>query len=221
VIERNIAATTHGRYLVEPPAHAGAAPMLVGFHGYSESAETQMERLRAISGSDSWLTVSVQGLHRFYQRRTNEVIASWMTRLDRELAIADNLAFVAGVVDDAARQWPVSGTLVFAGFSQGVAMAFRAAANSAHPVTGIIAVGGDIPPEIVPERLGQITTALMCRGATDNWYTSEKFAQDTGRLRAAGVELRELEFDGGHEWSEPVVDAASEFLRGLGGVSRR
>jgi predicted esterase len=213
VIERNIATTTHGRYLVEPPPASGPAPMLVGFHGYAEAADAQMERLRAIPGADRWLLVCVQGLHRFYQRRTNDVIASWMTRQDRELAIVDNLAFVTGVVREVASNWPTSGRLVFAGFSQGVAMAFRAATNATRDAAGIIAVGGDIPPEIGAPALRRVTTALVCRGATDNWYTPEKFADDAQRLRDARVPVRPVEFDGGHEWSAAVIDAAAEFLR--------
>jgi predicted esterase len=213
VIERNIAVTTHGRYLVEPPSAGGPAPMLVGFHGYAEAADAQMERLRAIPGADRWLLVCVQGLHRFYQRRTNEVIASWMTRQDRELAIVDNLAYVAGVVNDVAGTWPTSDRLVFAGFSQGVAMAFRAAADATRAVAGIIAVGGDIPPEIGAPALRRVTAALVCRGATDNWYTAEKFADDARRLRDAQVPVRPVEFDGGHEWSAAVIAAAAEFLR--------
>ena len=103
MIERNIATTTHGRYLLLPASTPAPAGLIVGFHGYAEGAESQLERLRAIPGADRWTLVSVQGLHRFYQRRTNEVIASWMTRQDRELAIADNLAYVDGVVDAASR----------------------------------------------------------------------------------------------------------------------
>src|SRR4029077_10113123 len=114
-------------YLVEPPASPGPAPVLVGFHGYAEGAETQLARLRAIPGAERWLIVSIQGMHRFYQRRTNEVIASWMTRQDRVAAIADNLTYVAGVMNAVTREWPDATRLVFAGFSQGVAMTFRAA----------------------------------------------------------------------------------------------
>jgi len=92
VVERTIAVTTHGRYLVEKPAASGPAPLLVGFHGYGEGAEAQLERMRRIGGADRWRLVSIQGLHRFYQRRADQVVASWMTRQDRDLAIADNLA---------------------------------------------------------------------------------------------------------------------------------
>jgi predicted esterase len=212
VIERTIATTTHGRYLVRPSSAAAAAPLLVGFHGYGETAETQMNRLRAIPGADHWHVVSIQGLHRFYQRRTNEVIASWMTRQDRELAIADNVAFVAEVIDTVVRDWRVTAGIVWAGFSQGVAMMFRAATNNSRPIAGIISAGGDVPPEIDTPALRRVASALVCRGSRDTWYSVEKFGADTRRLREAGVCVQPLEFDGGHEWSSDVIEAAAAFL---------
>ena len=112
--ERNIATNSHGRYLTIPPALPGPAPMLVGFHGYAEDAEAQLERLRAAPESHRWLIVSIQALHRFYQRRTNQVVASWMTRQDREAAIADNIAYVAKCLDAVAAEWPALPKVVFA-----------------------------------------------------------------------------------------------------------
>jgi predicted esterase len=214
VIKRTIATATHGRYLVAPPPSHGLAPVLIGFHGYAEAAETQLERLRAIPGADRWLIVSIQALHRFYQRRTNEVIASWMTRQDREVAIADNVAYVAGVMDAVAREWPGAPRLVFAGFSQGVAMMFRAAVVSSRKVDGVIAVGGDVPPELGADVLARVPAALVCRGVRDEWYTSKTVENDVRRLRDAGTDVTPLEFEGGHEWSDDVVRAAALFLRG-------
>ena len=213
MIERTIAAGTHGRYLIEPPASSGPAPMLVGFHGYGEGADTQLERMRRIPGADRWLLVSIQGLHRFYQRRANEVVASWMTRQDRELAIADNLAYVAAVMDAVDREYPGAPRLVFAGFSQGVAMTFRAAAASSRRVDGVIAVGGDVPPELDAAAVGRVGRALVCHGTRDEWYTQAIFERDVRRLRDANVAVTPVEFDGGHEWSDAVVQAASLFLR--------
>jgi predicted esterase len=212
VIERTIATGTHGRYLVSPPAAPGPAAVLVGFHGYAEPAEAQLERLRVIPGTDRWLIVSVQGLHQFYQRQRNEVIASWMTRQNRELAIADNAAYVAAVIDSVSAEWPVVPTIVVAGFSQGVAMTFRAAARLPVSVAGAIAVGGDVPPDLDRHALGRIPAVLLCRGTEDQWYSRVTFASDVERLRGAGVDVRPLEFTGGHEWSGEVSQAASLFL---------
>jgi predicted esterase len=227
VIEQSIATTTHGRYLVAPPAASSSAGLLVGFHGYAEGAEAQLERLRAIPGSDRWCVVSIQGLHRFYQRRTNEVIASWMTRQNRELAIADNLAYVEGVVDVVSRECSAFARqtddelrrdrprLVFAGFSQGVAMAFRAACATARRIDGLIAVGGDVPPEIDAASLGRVRRAIVCRGGRDDWYTDAKFQDDVTRIRQSGAAVHPVTFDGGHEWSRTVLEEAAAFLRDL------
>ena len=212
MIERTIPSSTHGRYLVEPADTAHPAPLLVGFHGYAEAAETQLERLRAIPGSQRWLLVSVQGLHRFYRRRSGDVVAGWMTRQDRELAIVDNRAFVAAVVDEVAQQWPLAPPLVFAGFSQGVAMAFRAACSSPRPVSGVIALGGDVPPELESASLARTRTALLGRGHRDEWYSADLFAADEARLRQAGVEVGTVVLDGGHEWTPAFSAEAGRFL---------
>jgi predicted esterase len=217
--EQTIATTTHGRFLVEP-ARARAAGILVGFHGYGEPAELQMDRLRSIPGSDGWLLVAVQGLHRFYRGRTEDVVASWMTRQDRELAIADNVAFVASVVEAVVRESRTSSPMVFSGFSQGVAMAFRAACASSRPVAGVIAAGGDVPPELGKDVLGCIPAVVLARGARDEWYPPAKWAYDQSRLREARVHVRELDFEGAHEWNADVSRAAGEFLQRLTPSSR-
>ena len=210
MIERAIAAATHGRYLVDVPSTGGPWPLLVGFHGYAEGADPQFERLRSTPGADRWLLVAVQGLHRFYRGRSNEVVAGWMTRQDRELAIADNLAYVASVVEAVSREWKTDGRVVFAGFSQGVAMAFRAAA--AMKADGVIALGGDVPPELEPAALATISAVLIARGTRDLWYTGEMHEADLRRLRASGTAVDVVAFNAAHEWTPEFSRAAADFL---------
>lgn len=211
---QTIATTTHGRYLVHPPhtAHPPNAPLLVGCHGYAESAEQMLERLMPIPGVERWRIASVQALNRFYQRRTDAVVAGWMTRQDRELAIADNVAYVSAIVETIARESGEPRALVFAGFSQGVSMAFRAAAASPRRVDAVVAAGGDVPPEIADAALRRCGRVLLCHGHSDEWYTPNTFAADVARLRRAGLDPRAIEFDGGHEWHAAVVAAAGEWL---------
>ena len=54
---------------------------------------------RGRSGAYRQLLASVEALHRFYTRDQQTVVGSWMTREDRELAIADNVEYVAKVID--------------------------------------------------------------------------------------------------------------------------
>jgi predicted esterase len=212
VIARTIDTLTHGRYLIESAAASEPVRVLVGFHGYSENADAQLDRLRRSPGAPRWHLVSIQALNRFYQRRSDEVVASWMTRQDRELAIADNIAYVARVVDAIAGELGDPSALVFSGFSQGVAMAFRAAAASTRRVSAVVAVAGDVPPELSDIDLRRCGRILLCHGVADDWYTPEKFAADRDRLKSAKAETHALEFDAGHEWSAAIVQAVDTFL---------
>ena len=212
-----IAVSIHGRYLTATPSVGKPAGLLVGCHGYGENADIQLERLRSIPGAERWLLVSIQGLHRFYRSRSEDVVASWMTRQDRELAIADNVTYVTAVVDAASRDAGAGSSLVFAGFSQGVAMAFRAACWLPWPVAGILAVGGDVPPELTREALARLPVAMLARGERDEWYTDAKWTADQTRLREAGVDVRAIGFEGGHEWHDEVNREAGALLQRLTG----
>ena len=211
-VERSIAASLHGRYLVDVPDGPGPFPLLVGFHGYAEDAATQLERIRAAPSANRWLIAAVMGLHRFYRRRNGEVVASWMTRQDRDQMILDNVAYVSGVVEAISREWPLSRHVVFAGFSQGVGTAFRTACRIERPVDGLVAVGGDVPPELDRESLRRIPRVLIGRGDRDEQYTEEKCASDESRLFAAGVHLEVCRFAGGHDWPAEVNRGVGDFL---------
>jgi predicted esterase len=203
---------THGRVLVRnaPGASRG---VLVGFHGYMENAEMQMQRLVAVPCASTWTLVSIQALHCFYRGRGDAVVASWMTRQDRDVAIADNIDYVNAALDIVSRD--TSPKIVYAGFSQGVAMAFRAAVRGRHAAAGIIAVGGDVPPELLLDPQATFPFVLLARGADDEWLTAEKFRADLNALAARHGRVRAHEFDGGHEWNDAVAAAVGEFLQSV------
>jgi len=201
-----IETSVHGRYLHED---RGPERLLTGFHGYAEGAESSMEEMATIPGADRWSSVAIQALHPFYTR-SGAVVASWMTSLDRELAIADNLDYVRKVL----AAIPNPQTLVMLGFSQGVAMAIRAAAYAARPA-GLILLGGDIPPEIKEDASVVLPPVLLARGTKDEWYTEEKFKKDLNWLDSK-TRVTRCVFAGGHEWTDAFREAAGEFLGALG-----
>jgi predicted esterase len=203
---RTSEARVHGRYLVRTPTTAGPWPALFSFHGYGEDASTNMAALRRIPNASGWLLVAVQALHPFYTKN-ERVVASWMTRQDRELAIADNVRYVAGVVEAVSHEFGLeTSPIVFAGFSQGVAMAYRAAATV--PAAGVIALAGDVPPDVT-EPLPEV---LIGRGSGDEWYTDGKMAADVARLKRLARNVETCVFEGGHEWTDAFAAAAGVFL---------
>jgi len=208
----HIPALVQGRYLLEAPIQVEGAPLLVGFHGYGENAERHLEELKRIPGASRFVLCAVQALHPFYNR-TGEVIATWMTRLDREQAILDNVRYAASVVARVKQELPVSERLVYLGFSQGAAMAYRAAAGSGHACQGLIVLGGDVPPELERRDLAGFPPVLLGRGSSEEWYDAAKMEHDVELLRSRKVDVRPCVFQGGHEWTDEFRAAAGEFLR--------
>ena len=184
--------------------------LLVGLHGYMEDAETQMARLESIPASDKWTLVSIQGLHRVYRGRSEQIASGWMVRQDRDVMIADNIAYVDAAL--ASLEPRGDEAIVFAGFSQGVAMAFRAAVRGRHPAAGVIAVGGDVPPELLVDPRSRFPRVLLMRGSREDWYTDEKLRADEAALTARGVHITTVVYDGGHEWTDAVSAACAEFI---------
>jgi len=204
-------ASVHGRYLIRPASDGEAAPLLVGFHGYGENAERLYEAMIEIPGLTAWHVAVVQALHPFYNTRTGEVVASWMTKLDRELAIVDNVRYVGEALTDMRNRVSVAGPTVYLGFSQGTAMAYRAAAASVGDCEALVALAGDVPAEIGAGSTPGLRV-LLGRGKADTWYDEAKMETDLARLRSMGAEAETCVFDGGHEWTPTFRRACKEFL---------
>ena len=207
----SIETTVHGRYLVRP-ATGTPVGVLFGFHGYAETAEIHLGALEGIPGIERWLVVAVQALHPFYTRE-QRVVANWMTRQDREFAIADNLAYVRAVANVIGTQNPDLTRRVFAGFSQGGAMAYRAAAHLG--ADGLIILASDIPADVAHVPNVRLPRVLLGRGTTDPWYTADKQAADAAALARVGAEVETCVFEGAHAWTPEFCAAAGTYLRSV------
>lgn len=199
---RTIETTTHGRFHYE---NRGAERLLLSFHGYAEQAEWNLAEVCRLPGIERWSVAAVEALYRFYTR-SGDVVGNWMTSIERELSIADNLGYIRRIL----ASLPAPRTLVFLGFSQGASMAARAAAYAAK-ADGLILLGGDIPPELKEDESVRLPPTLLARGERDEWYDQAKFKKDLSYLRATTA-VTPCVFAGGHEWSDEFREAASLFL---------
>jgi predicted esterase len=206
----SVETTAHGRVLIEDAADSFSGRLLVGFHGYGQGAETMLEELRRIPGADGWRKVAVQALHRFYTRGDQAVVASWMTREDRDEAIADNIRYVDRAVGETGGE--DSSTIVFLGFSQGASMAARAAAFGRRQATGLILLAGDLPPDVKADPKVRLPPTLIGVGSAETWYTPTKTEADAAWLRERGIAHEIVRFAGGHEFTDEFRDAVGRWL---------
>lgn len=122
---------------------------------------------------------------------------------------------MASVVDQVKREVPTDGRLVYAGFSQGASMAYRAAARAGHACDAVIALGGDVPPDVADDPSVRLPPVLIGRGEADERFTREKLDHDLGRLARLGAPARSVVFAGGHEWTDAFRSAMGEFLAAI------
>lgn len=207
-VVRLIETQTHGRVLVAT-ATTPSDRCLVVFHGYGQNADDALAEVMRIPGIEGWHVLAVQALNRFYTRNDEKIVAAWMTRQDRETAISDNIAYADRAIEQAA---PARGHLVFAGFSQGVAMAYRAAIRGRHRAAGVIALAGDIPPELKADAQADWPRVLIGVGEAETWYTGDKLRGDLAFLESRGVAHEVVRFRGGHEWTDEFRVAAGRWM---------
>lgn len=201
---------TTGRMLIEDRSDDPAG-LLVGCHGYGQDADAMLDELRRLPGLERWRLASVQGLHRFYTRNSERVIASWMTRQNREAAIEDNVEYMRRAVDAAGGDSVPA--IAYLGFSQGASMAARAAARSDRPAAALVMLGGDIPADIRTDHPAvTLPPVLIGCGSQDTWY-SKLVEGDIAFLTARGISHDVLRFSGGHEFTDEFRAAAATFLR--------
>jgi predicted esterase len=199
----------HGRVLVDGPADAPR--VLIGCHGYGQNAPIMLKDLNTIPGAEAWRRVSVQALNRFYTRGDEAVVASWMTREDREDAIADNIQYLQNVVNAVAAE---ATTIVFVGFSQGASMVSRAAARVTPRAAGVILLGGDIAPDVKEDASVQLPPVLIGCGVRDAWYGA-RLDKDVAFLAGRGIPHEVVRFDGGHEFAAEFGAEAGRWLKAL------
>jgi predicted esterase len=208
-VSRTIQITTpiHGRVLIEDAAVSPSAGVLVAFHGYAERADDVLAEVNKIPGADAWTRLAPQALNRFYVRGNERIVANWMTREDRELAIGDNLAYVERVLATV----DAPGPIVYLGFSQGASMAYRAALLGDRRASGVIALAGDIPPEVKTAPSQPWPPVLIGAGTRDEWFGTRVDA-DLSFLQAQGVKHDLVRYDGAHEWTDELRRAIGEWL---------
>ncbi|HET9370630.1 MAG TPA: hypothetical protein VFO19_10300 [Vicinamibacterales bacterium] len=204
----------HGRVLVEEAA-SNPAGLVLAFHGYGQGGEEFLQDVLKIPGISAWRVASVQALHRFYAR-DERIVASWMTRQDRDAAITDNIAYANAVVDTLSAGGPAA-RIVCLGFSQGASMAYRAGVLGARRADGVIALAGDIPPDAksASGTRGAWPRVLIGVGDREAWYVGRKLEDDLTFLTEHHVGHELVRFDGGHEWTDTFRAAAGRWLTAI------
>jgi len=192
----------------DPPA------LILTTHGYGQSCKGFIKHFEPFRDKNI-LVVAPQGMNQFYWKNGKPGF-SWMTRYMREYTMRDNLVYMAQLYDYLLEDYGFDEKKVFMlGFSQGVAMAFRFASIGHVQPRGVIACGGDLPPD-VEEKLGTFTPypTLVVHGEKDKTVTKQKGEDCITALQNHNFDVTKHFHEAGHEIPDETVEFVGEWIEG-------
>jgi predicted esterase len=213
VHEHHLTVARTARYYTVGEPGPAARELWLACHGYGQLAAEFVARLAAVASVDR-LVAAPEALSRFYLERarggshaTSPVGASWMTREDRAAEIADQVTYLDSLVDTLKTRAPRVTRLVALGFSQGVATMCRWLVHSHTRVDRAVCWGGTMPDDVLAgdlRALRGVPIALVA-GSRDEFMTRDRVGQAVAAMRAAGLDVSEVTFEGGHRLDDATL----------------
>jgi predicted esterase len=187
------------RYHTLGPATPPEAVWIV-LHGYGHLAASFLRGFAPVDDGRRRF-VAPEALSRFYLPGHERVGASWMTKVDREVEIADYLAYLDALAEHVRTPLPDDVPLHVLGFSQGATTACRWAVLGTTPVERLVLWAGGLPHDLDYEvhagALRRFDLTLVV-GTEDEYVTPERLAAQQALLDEHAIPYDLVSFDGPH-----------------------
>ena len=172
-------------------------------HGYGMLSEFFIKKFECIL-NEKTVVIAPEGSNRFYLNNNySRVGASWMTKVDKEKDIEDNISFIetlyTKIVDDIGHNNFKLKTL---GFSQGGATLVRWIMSNSIIVDSLILWGSDIPQDSLTNqnksRWSSINIKIVI-GKKDEYISDENKKKVIDAVNSYGLSYKLIEYDGPHK----------------------
>lgn len=186
-------------------------------HGYGQLASYFIKNFDVLN-TEKRLIVAPEGLHRFYwEKFSGRVVASWMTKEDREDDIHDYVRYLDAVyteVISSLRNKNLKITVL--GFSQGTATVCRWLAAKNSRADNLILWAGAFPSDM-DLQLNKTTfdsiRTLMVIGDRDEFITEEDVGKYRKLLDQNNIRYELQRFSGSHEINREVLERIAKQLQ--------
>ena len=179
-------------------------------HGYGMLSEYFIKKFECIL-NDSTVVIAPEGSNRFYlENNYYRVGASWMTKLDKEKDIEDNISFIqtlySNIIDEIGHTNFKLNTL---GFSQGGATLVRWIMSNSITIDSLILWGSDIPKDCLTKekksRCSLIDVKLVI-GNQDEYINEENKQKVIDLISSYGLKYELVEYEGSHKIIEKELE---------------
>ena len=185
-------------------------------HGYGMLSEYFVKKFECII-NETTLVIAPEATNRFYLANNyTRVGASWMTKLDREQEISDNILFLDKLFSIIKKEIGHDNfKLNTLGFSQGGPALVRWLMSNKLNTNSLILWGSDIPKDsLVTEnksRWNSINLKIVI-GKNDEYINEEKKQEFVGVVKSYGLKYELIEYEGSHKIVEEELKKIANSL---------
>ena len=179
-------------------------------HGYGMLSEFFIKKFECIL-NDSTVVIAPEGSNRFYlENNYYRVGASWMTKLDKEKDIEDNMSFIQTLYSNAVDEiGHTNFKLNTLGFSQGGATLTRWIMSNSITIDSLILWGSDIPKDCLTSekksRWSSIDVKLVI-GNQDEYINEENKQKVIDLISSYGLKYELVAYEGSHKIIEKELE---------------
>jgi predicted esterase len=182
-------------------------------HGYAQLANYFLKNFESLNDQKT-LVIAPEGLHRFYwEGVAGRVVASWMTKEDREDDILDYVNYLNSVYSEVISQLQNRKLKInVLGFSQGASTVCRWLASKKSHADNLVLWTGAFPSDLNLELNKKIFDDLkiyFVMGDKDQFITEDQVQDHIKLLQKNNLKFETVRFIGGHEINK---DALKELI---------
>ena len=185
-------------------------------HGYGMLSEFFIKKFDCII-NDTTIVIAPEATNRFYvDNGYNRVGASWMTKLDRNEEIRDNILFLNKLFSTLKKEIGHNNfKLNTLGFSQGGPALVRWLISNKLNINSLILWGSDIPKDSLVVKNKSRWNSLNLKivvGKHDEYIDEEKRQKFVGVVKSYGLKYELIEYDGSHKIIEEELKKIANSL---------
>ena len=185
-------------------------------HGYGMLSEYFVKKFECII-DETTLVIAPEATNRFYLANNyTRVGASWMTKLDREQEISDNILFLDKLFSIIKKEIGHDNfKLNTLGFSQGGPALVRWLMSNKLNTNSLILWGSDIPKDSLvienKSRWNSMNLKIVI-GKNDEYINEEKKQEFVGVVKSYGLKYDLIEYEGSHKIIEEELKKIANSL---------
>ncbi len=185
-------------------------------HGYGQLASRFIQKFRQLDPKRHFV-IAPEGFSRFYWGGvTGEVVASWMTKNDKQEEIEDHTNFLNSIYRKYAGIAPQECEWIMLGFSQGNATIIRYLERFQPSFKNLLIWAGRLPRESCGEEFTRYLNQGSLHyfyGNEDIYVTTERIGEEREFMKHTGLQFNIHQFEGEHRVDKKALaDWVNKFL---------